>query len=343
MEKMKRLIAYTISVFALIICTCQPLNAQVDGKVMSVNGPLTFGEMGKTLIHEHVLVDFIGADSTGYHRWNRETAASAILPFLEEVKNQGIKTIVECTPAYLGRDPWLLKTLSRQTGLNLITNTGLYGAVTNKYLPGYAYTETAQQLADRWISEFRNGIEGSGVTPGFMKISVDPKPLSELHAKLVRAAAITHLETGMTIASHTGPAIPAFEQLEILRSEGVYGSAFIWVHAQNVENIDRHIEAARMGAWISLDGLNINNLDTYLIMVESLRQAGFLENVLISHDAGWYDPDQPDGVNYRPHTTLMDKFVPMLKSNGFTEDEIDQLLVVNPWNAFVLRKRTYIR
>ena len=63
---------------------------------------------------------------------------------------------------------------------------------------------------------------------------------------------LTHLATGMTIASHTGPEKPAFEQIEILKKNGVDPSAFIWVHAQQAPP-GKNIEAAKSGAWISLD------------------------------------------------------------------------------------------
>ena len=32
------------------------------GKIMTVAGPIDVSELGKTLAHEHVLVDFIGAE-----------------------------------------------------------------------------------------------------------------------------------------------------------------------------------------------------------------------------------------------------------------------------------------
>jgi phosphotriesterase-related protein len=321
----------------VILSSCQ--QADRPSLVMTVNGPVAAEEVGESLIHEHVLVDFIGADRTGYHRWNRDSAFRVILPHLRKVKAQGVTTVMECTPAYLGRDPRLLQRLSDESGLHLITNTGLYGAVDNKYLPKYAYEESADQISGRWISEFEDGIEDTGVRPGFMKISVNPTSLSDLHRKLVVAAVKTHLETGLTIASRTGPAIPAFEQLEVLQKEGVDPSAFIWVHAQNEKDWSQHVKAAAKGSWISLDGLSDGNLDEYLSMVNNLRSAGHLDRVLISHDAGWYDLDQPDGSNYRPHTTLFEYFLPLLREQGFSDDEIEQLVVLNPREAFVIKVR----
>ncbi|NQU80843.1 MAG: phosphotriesterase, partial [Bacteroidetes bacterium] len=211
-------------------------NNTEEAKIMTVNGEIVAKQMGKTLQHEHVMVDFIGADSVSSDRYNPEEVFKVVLPYLKEVKELGCQTFIECTPAYLGRDPKLLVRLSEATGLNIITNTGYYGARQNQYLPHHAFKETADQLAGRWINEWLNGIDNTNVRPGFIKIAVDQGELTDIHEKLVRAAARTHLKTGLTIASHTGPAIGAFEEIEILKEEGVDPSAFIWVHAQVEEN-----------------------------------------------------------------------------------------------------------
>ena len=128
-----------------------------DPIVMSVNGPLDADQLGKTLIHEHFLVDFIGADKINYNRWNRNEVIKKVIPYLEEVKKYGVKTIFDCTPAMLGRDIELLNMLADKSGIHIVTNTGYYGAVDNKYLPQHAFTETAEQLAGRWTSEFEKG------------------------------------------------------------------------------------------------------------------------------------------------------------------------------------------
>lgn len=308
---------------------------------MTVNGPIAASEMGKSLIHEHILVDFIGADSTGYSRWNKKEVQQVVSPYLEETKQQGVQTFVDCTPAYLGRDPLLLKSLSEATGIHILTNTGYYGAVNNKFLPPHAYTETAEELSQRWIAEFDNGIENSGIKPGFIKISVAKDSLSLLHKKLIKAAALTHLRTGLTIASHTVLAVPAMQQIAVLEETGVSPAAFIWVHAQGEKDKSTYIQAAIKGTWISLDGLNENNLNTYLEMLITLKQENYLHKVLLSHDAGWYSPGEKDGGRFRGYTVLYGKFVPLLRANNFTDVEIEQLLVDNPAEAFTLKIRKH--
>jgi phosphotriesterase-related protein len=307
--------------------------------IMTVNGPIASRELGATLPHEHFLVDFIGADSTGFERWNRDTVVSIVLPFLREAKKMGVESVIECTPAYLGRDPILLQRLSKASGLNIVTNTGYYGAINNKALPKSAFYETADQIAGRWIDEWENGIGSTGIRPGFIKIAVPPDSiLSPLHEKLVIAAARTHLKTGLTVNSHTGPFKTAMAELNILKKEGVDPSAFIWTHAQN-DSICTHLIIARMGAWVSLDNVMENNIPYYLAALQNLKKNGLLNRVLISHDAGWYDVINPTGVIFRGYTAVFTYLKPALYQAGFTENEWNQLVRENPKQAYTIRIR----
>jgi phosphotriesterase-related protein len=306
---------------------------------MTVTGPVPAGEMGMTLTHEHILVDFIGADSINESRWNDTAVEQAVLPLLEQVKNLGCKTFIECTPAFLGRDPVLLKSLAVSSGLNIITNTGFFGAGNNKYKPGFSSEESAGEISARLIGEWGNGIGSTGVRPGFIKIGVGSGSLSDLHKQIVVAAASMHLKTGLTIVSHTGRSVPAFEQIGILKQEGVSPEAFIWVHAQVEKNITTYLEAAKMGSWISLDGLDENNVEDYAGMIKNMRDNGLLGRVLLSHDAGWYHPGEANGGKIRGYAVLFEKLVPWLMKEGFTRRDIHRLLVNNPAEAFTVRIR----
>lgn len=309
-------------------------------EIMTVDGPISSDALGLALTHEHVLVDFIGAAEIDPARWERETVVESVLPYLLQAKERGATALFECTPAYLGRDPLLLQALSRRSGLQIVTNTGYYGARENLFLPQHALTETADQLADRWIAEWENGIGNSGVKPGFIKIGVDRGPLSEVHAKLLRAAAKTHLHTGLTIASHTGRAEAALQQIELLKSEGVQADAFIWVHAQSEPDLALHLEAARQGAWISLDGVRPGRIEAIVAALENLRKHTLLDRALLSHDAGWYRPQDPESAQkFRGYTDLFDQLLPQLRTRGFGDSELHQLLVANPAQAFTVQSK----
>ncbi len=334
-----------IAIVSLGIVFSACASSHGNGELITVRGRIPVDEMGTSLIHEHVLVDFIGADSTGYHRWKRSEVVERVLPFLMEAKQKGVKTFIDCTPAYLGRDPVLLRELSERTGMNILTNTGYYGARNNQFIPGSAFNASAEDIARVWIKEYELGIEGTGIYPGFIKISVDSDSvLSSMHAKLVRAAAIAHKATGLTIVSHTGTDAPAFAQLKVLQEEGVAPNAFVWTHAQQ-GTLEGYRKAAKMGAWISLDNVNQNNpgkpggIDWMVDMLTKLKEDRLLHKVLISHDAGWYNVGQKNGGRFRGYSDIFDHLVPALKSSGFSSDDMERVLSMNPQTAYAIKIR----
>src|SRR5256885_14219304 len=80
------------------------------------------------LVHEHVLVDFVGADQIRPGRYDRDEVFRIALPKLQELRQFGCRRLQDCTPNFLGRDPELLARLSDAAGLEIWSNTGLYGA-----------------------------------------------------------------------------------------------------------------------------------------------------------------------------------------------------------------------
>lgn len=315
-------------------------NDRAAPSVMTVTGPIRVGEMGLTLPHEHVLVDFADVDTVVRpDRYNRRAVFETVRPYLRNLASAGGHTLVECTPQYLGRDPVLLRDLSEATGVRIVTNTGYYGARDDQHVPRHAYSDSVEALARRWIREWEEGIDGTGIRPGFLKIGVDGGPLSAIDRKLVRAACRAHLKTGLTMAVHTGPAHPAFEQLQVLAEEGVAPSAWIWVHAQNEDDFARHLEAARQGAWVSFDGYRAEETARYVRFVSTMRDNGLLDRVLLSHDNGWYSVGEPGGGDFAPYTSLLTDLLPALQEAGFSQKEIRQLTVANPGQAFGVRVR----
>ncbi|HJS09114.1 MAG TPA: hypothetical protein VJ809_15700 [Pirellulales bacterium] len=310
-----------------------------QGRIVTVAGPIAPDQLGTTLPHEHVMVDFIGAEKVSRDRYDPEKVFETVLPHLKRVREAGATAFVDCTPAYLARDPALLKRLSQASGLHILTNTGYYGARAGQFLTKHALTETADQLAARWIAEWTGGIEDSGVRPGFIKIGVDKGPLNETSRKLVRAAARTHLKSGLTIACHTGDGAAAMEEMELLREEGVDASAWIWVHAQN--EVDRTLfeRAAARGGWVEFDGVGPDSIERHVELVSYMKERGRLNRVLISQDAGWYSVGEPGGGKFRPYTSIFEQFLPSLAKAGFSREEIHTLMAKNPAEAFTVRVR----
>jgi phosphotriesterase-related protein len=315
----------------------------VEGEVQTVTGLVRAESLGVTLMHEHVLVDFIGAAGVSRSRYDAEAVFTVVLPHLKQARSLGCETLVECTPAYLGRDPQLLKRLSEASGVRIVTNTGFYGAANDKHVPAFAFNETAEQLAARWIREATDGLDGTSIKPGFMKIGVDGAPLSAIDATLVRAAGLTSRQTGLPIASHTGSGAAAMEELDLLEAAGVAPASFIWVHAQTEGDGTFHVRAARRGAWVEFDGINPSSVDRHVTLVQQMRKADLLDRVLLSHDAGWYHVGEPGGGRFRPYDTLFTSFVPALARAGFSDADVRRLLVDNPRRALTPRNSQALR
>jgi phosphotriesterase-related protein len=311
------------------------LRAQ-DGTVATVTGDVPVRDLGMVLMHEHVLVDFIGADKVSRSRYNADEVIEVALPHLREVKELGCRTLVDATPAFLGRNVALLQRLSEASGLLIVSNTGYYGAAGDKHLPAHAFKESARELAQRWINECRRGIDGTDIMPGFFKIGVDGGELSDVDRKLVEAAGIAHKETGLPIASHTGNG-PAHQELDVLEQGGVPLDAFIWVHAQSAGDEGQLKRAAERGAWVEFDGVGPDSVDRHVQLVKMMAEAGHLGRVLVSHDAGWYHVGEERGGSFRPFDTVFRRFVPAVRE-ALGEEAVTQLLVTNPARALARRR-----
>jgi len=287
-------------------------------------GTALAAQMDSVLVHEHVLVDFVGADQISPGRYDPDEVFRIARAKLEELRRFGCRRLLDCTPNFLGRDPELLARLSDAAGLEIWSNTGLYSAANHKFLPGFARNETSAQLAKRWVAETRQPWR-----PRFIKIGVNRGPLDELDLKVIRAAAITSRETGLTIASHTGDGAAAMEQLEIVTNEKVSPAKFVWVHAQNERNHDLHEKAARAGAWVEFDGVGPKTIEFHLQCVGFLAGKGLARRTLVSQDSGWYHVGEPGGGEFRGYTYLYTDFLPRLEPA-----QIPILMWENPREAF---------
>jgi predicted metal-dependent phosphotriesterase family hydrolase len=302
--------------------------------VMTVTGEIEPGEMGLTLHHEHVMSTF-GAPLARYPYYDEAPLFEMVAPYLNYLYGLGVRTLVDCTAAYFGRHPELLRRLALASRLHILTNTGYYGAADDRYVPPHAYHESPDQLAARWTHEWADSIDETGIRPGFIKTAVDPGPQSEIDRKLIVAAARTHRQTGLTIQTHTGDNAAAAQAiLDLLAQEGVSPQAWIWIHAHNLAEIEPALQAAAQGAWISFDGLKHDSAAHILEQIQAMQAHGLLEHVLLSHDGDSYMNGQS-----RPYHYLITDFIPLLKAHGFNEQAVQQMLVDNPSRAYAVQIR----
>lgn len=323
----------------LAVCFLLMLQAfpQQEETIMTVTGPILASALGKTLIHEHLVTNFKGTEARNQTLRHQQLAVDQILPQLLRLKARGYATLVECTPSHIGKNVALLRQLSEASGLNLITNTGYYAAVNKKYLPDAVYTKTAEELATDWEAEWRSGIAGTGIRPGFIKLGVGGGPLDPVEEKLVRAGFLMSETSGLPLFVHTGGDASIRSQYRLAKEQGFDPDRLVWVHAQNGSDSTR-LEMARNGVWVSLDGVNENRIPEYLQMIRPLKEAGLLGRVLLSHDDGWsLEGDDPDLIltlfdngNRQPYRTIPELLEAALLEQGFVPEELLQLFTENP-------------
>lgn len=332
-----------ISKLALATTAAAALGAGANPRpgpfVQTVVGPIAAKDLGFTLVHEHVLCDFVGADKTGRERWQVDEVVRTMTPYLVRVKERGVTGFIDCTPAYIGRDPRILKRLARETGLHIVTNTGYYGGAGDKFVPRHAYDESADQLADRWVREWEDGIEDTGVKPGFIKIGVDeatgnPPRLSDIDAKIVRASARASRRTGLAVTCHTGGGPAGLAATILFGEEKADPARFIVAHSDG-HGSDINLKVAERGAWVSYDAIGSQPLQVHLKLVPLMieKHSGRL---LLSMDSGWYWVGESAGGKIRDYNYLTDTFLPALRKAGVAESMIRKVTVENPAKAFAV-------
>ncbi len=305
--------------------------------VMTVTGPVPIEDLGLVLAHEHVMSTF-GAEPAAMPQYDDAAVMTVVSPSLIALREAGVGAVVEATAAYFGRDPRLLRQISERTGVKLITNTGYYGAANGRYLPPDLLSLSPDAIAARWNAEATEGIGGTGIRPGFIKLGVNAGPLSEADRLLLRAAARTHRATGLSIAVHTGANRgAATEQLDLLAAEGVRPDAWVWVHAHQAPDAADLVAAARRGAWVSVDGWNAATAARSLELLRELRAAGLLHRVLLSHDGNLHPAP---GARPRPLDWLLREGRAAFTAAGFSPAEWRLLTTENPAAAYAIRVRT---
>jgi predicted metal-dependent phosphotriesterase family hydrolase len=306
-------------------------------RVQTVLGPIPTEQLGFTLVHEHVMCDFVGADRTNRNRWEVAEVVRVMKPRLLQLKERQVRGFVDCTPAYIGRDPRVLQLLAEETGLHLVTNTGYYGGAGDKYVPKHAYAETAMQLADRWVREIEEGIAGTSVKPGFIKTGVDeatghPPRLSDIDTKLIQAAALASRRSGLSVVCHTGGGPAGWEAAEQFMNKGADPARFVVAHSDG-HGLETNLKLAEKGVWVSFDGLGGQPLEAHLKYV--LPILGKHSNrLLLSMDSGWFWVGESGGGKIRDYNYLADIFLPALEKSGVSVARLREVTVVNPARVF---------
>ncbi len=312
--------------------------------INTVLGPISEDDLGKTLMHEHILVDLNGT-SLVEKTYTTDEVVDFVLPYLIDVKNKGCSTIVEATPYGLGRDLEVLKECAEKSGLNIITCTGAWDGfnVKGKTVPKDIKEKSVDEIASVWIKEFEEGIDETGIKPGFIKMALgDEGEVFPLQEKLLRAAIKTSLDTGFRIQCHVWSKPSVRRTFDILREEKLPFDNFIWVHADVRMDFPLIYEVAKEGMWIEFDGIaGAKSYKKYPPAIKKMSDENIINKLLFGQDSGSFkikeNKEENEIQNIRPYATFFDKFVPYCVKEGIDQELIDKVITENSKRVLTLK------
>jgi phosphotriesterase-related protein len=288
------------------------------------------------LPHEHVFVDLRTSDQPGYAEALSADVSALMVPELRKASAAGIGAMVECSTVGVGRRVDILLNVSRAANFPIVVPTGIYR---EPWVPEWAHRATEDELSIWMKGEILGNINGTGVKAGFIKLSAGDEGLTETETRILRAAANVASETGTTIGSHTISGRVVRDQAKILEHSGLPLDQFVWIHASAEPDVEINLEMARQGMWIEYDfvGQGEENDADILRRLQKMLDTGLGSKVLLSMDAGWYDPAQPGGGLPRSWDYFATDFIPKMQSAGIGAEWVRRLTHTNPFHAFARR------
>ncbi len=312
--------------------------------VDTFRGPVSSERLGVTLIHEHIFVRNPELElNLPDGEWDPDAAVDRAVKGLEDLHELGVRTVVDLTVPGLGRDVELVSQVAERVPINLIAATGWY---TPNVLPTFfshrgpgLALDSADPLIEMFIRDIREGISGGPVRAGMLKVVTDVDGMTDDVRRVMSAAAIAHQETGVTITTHSNPAIRnGLEQQRFFQKRGVSPERLIIGHSGDSEDLDYLRALMDKGSTIGMDRFGMEHVltdDRRIRTVVMLLELGYSDRMVLSQDAAFYSHVTPP--SWRAVSapawrmdTISRRIVPMLADAGVSDTEITQMMVDNP-------------
>ncbi len=259
---------------------------------------------------------------------------AAAIQELHWFREAGGQAIVEMSPPDYGRDVEALRRIAEATGVHLIATTGHHKEA---FSSPWVQDRPVHELADRFIREIVEGVDGTGIRAGVIKVASSLNRITPNEEKVFRAAAIAHRHTGAPIATHTEAGTMGLEQVALLKSEGVDPGRIIIGHVDRKLEWEYHLALARAGVYLSYDQISKEKYApdrTRIAFIQRLIAEGYGKQILLGGDMArksyWpsYQTGGGPGLTY-----ILWRFVPWLRAEGVPEEAIQDLLIRNPARA----------
>ena len=315
--------------------------------VNTVLGPLDTSKIGLALMHDHIL-GAAGGIPQVYPELLGKNYKERIIMGLTAARQAGINTIVDADTFDLGRSVKILAEVSKLSGVNIICCSGWFGE-----LPGYFGSFTADQYAQIFAREVREGIEGTSIKAGILKSAADFGGVTPNGALLLRGVARAQLLTGVPIMLHSySPDQIGRQQIEILKEEGVDLRRVKLDHSTDTKDMEYLEWVIKQGCYLGMDrlpGIHVPPLarvspEGRIKTIKDLIDAGYADRILLGHDAflvSTFFDTLPEAAKKKLETDnpygflYINKFVlPKLRELGVSEKTIHSICVDNPRRFF---------
>ncbi len=312
--------------------------------VETVRGPVELTQLGPTLMHEHVFILDPGALASfgtiaGASYWDEEAGVAEAITKLGQLREAGIRTIVDPTAYGLGRNIPRIQRVNAAVELNILVATGIYAFVE---LPGFLGYRTDDRIVALFVQEIVAGIGDTGVKAAFLKCAVDQHGLIGDVPRILSLVAAAAVETGAPVMVHThGVAQTGIPALEALTSAGVDPRRVVVAHAGDSNDLDYLRAIADTGASLGCDRFNIEHFNPDADRIRTLAALvadGYTDRIHLGHDAATFhdfmignplfEDEHPDYLH------ISTKILPRLLEAGVTQAQIDEMLVENPRRFF---------
>jgi phosphotriesterase-related protein len=311
-------------------------------QIPTVTGPVEDSELGLTLIHEHVRFRDEAVAAQWPDRYDPREEMRVAVEAVAAAAEHGVRTIVEPTAMFGGRDIAFMQEVSQLTGVRLVPCTGIY---TYDYLPHYFQTRDADEIAEHFVHDITVGIQGTDVRAAFLKCAADAAGVTENIEKVHRAVARASNATGASIMAHSMPAVGTGpRQVEIFLEEGVPPERIQIAHCGDSADVEYIEGLIAQGVYVGLDRYGIEMylpIDQRNATAAELLRRGHSERIVISQDftanIDWFPPHiaemlQAQGaVRNWSMTLVFEEVVPFLRDQGVMDDAVfETVFVENP-------------
>jgi phosphotriesterase-related protein len=248
---------------------------------------------------------------------------------LKALSRRGLTRIVDLSCRGMGRDYAYLDAMEASCGVKIVISTGFYK---EPFLPPEALSGDAAALAALFVSDIRDGCEGSSRRASLIgEIGTSRNIMTEAERKVFSAAAMAHRETGAPISTHTTLGTLGYEQAALLMSLGVDPSRLVIGHLDLADDLDLIIRVLDLGAYVEFDTVGklkyLSDL-TRADFIAACCARGYSRQLLLSMDI---TRRSHLAVNGGPgYAYLLDAFLPLLRERGVPEASIDDMLERNP-------------